>query len=166
MARGRPPVVTVARGDILDTTPRADITAWAVENDVTCTPADTRIRCTSAPAAALGTPWSADHVTFSFDAHDRLVAVEAGSDLTAQEAVDRHQAAVTTAVAASGPGASGRGEPSADWLAGGPLRMLTTEARYTDYRVRISASNMGSGRIAFRELYQSLAAPVAATAQR
>ena len=155
-----------ALGFTLDATSRADVTAWAGTHQVLCTPADTQIRCQSAPAAALGTAWPADHVTFSFDAHDRLVAVQAGSDLTAQEAVDRHQAAAATALAASGPGATGRGEPTADWLAGGPLRMLNTEARYTDYRVRISATNMGSGRITFRELYQSLAAPVAATAQR
>jgi hypothetical protein len=148
-----------ALGFTLDTTTRAEVAAWATDHGVLCTDKATTTRCSAVPAVALGAAHDVDSVTFQFDSSSHLVGVS--SELTAaspDEAVKLVTDASATLATRAGPPTSQHGEASGAWLAKGAMNQLATEFRFVDYRAQVTATNLGSGRVKVREVYQSIGA--------
>jgi hypothetical protein len=154
VARAKP-----AAGFELGVTTRGDIEAWAQAAGVRCQADRTKVEsvCTDVPAQALGSDLPADLATFSFDGHDRLVALdltrrELGPSRAAELVDTRARKLTETAGAAT----KRRGTPSADYLTSGKLRQVVAEFAFTDYRAVVSATHMGEGRVVVREQFQLL----------
>lgn len=144
-----------ALGFALDVTSRVEATAWAAAHGVACTDARELKQCGPVPANAIP-DGPRDTLVFEFDAADALVSVTAGRRVPAAEAVDLFVALQAGVAERAGPATLQRGEPTAEWLDRGPLTQLSSEFRFADYRAQLTATNLGPGRIAVREVYQAL----------
>ena len=144
-----------ALGFALDGTSRVEATAWAATHGVVCTDARELKQCGPVPATAIP-DGPRDSLVFEFDAGDALVSVTAGRRVPAAEAVAVYVALEAGVAERAGPATLQRGEPTAEWLDRGPLTQLSSEFRFADYRAQLTATNLGPGRIAVREVYQAL----------
>ena len=153
-----------ALGFALDATTRPDVERWASEKGVRCEPAkrDAALRCVAVPVAAL--PASAtntpghdlDALLFVFDGYGRLVGLDASRDrLSAEEAAQLVEARAGAIAEEAGPPTLQRGVADGDYLAGGALRRIESEFRFSDYRAEVSATNLGRKVVVF-EKYQSI----------
>lgn len=148
-----------ALGFSLDVSTRGDIERWAQEKGVRCEQARQRssLRCSDVPAAALkGASRDVTHLLFVFDGEARLVAIDASREGLSSADAAALVTQVTDAITEqAGPPAevSGRSEPG--YLDEGPLRRIEAEFRFSDYRARISATNLGR-KLLVSEKYQSI----------
>jgi hypothetical protein len=147
-----PPAAKPALGFDLGQEPRADVERWVAETRATCAEEPHgRLRC-----QLEGTGPSRE-VLFLFDPDDRLVGVDSSTRLADAEAAAALLTERTNAVSASaGPPTSQRGEPNAAFLGAAPLRQASASFQYADYHAELAAMNLGQGRFAVRETYQSL----------
>ncbi|AKT41590.1 hypothetical protein [Chondromyces crocatus] len=157
-----------ALGFLLDATTRDDVARWAADHGIRCEPAKrgAALRCADVPAAALvvegdaaaspAHPGAVDGLMLFFDGHARLIAVDASrSQLSAEAATDLVEARRASLSAMVGPPALESGVADADYLKGGALRRVSSEFRFSDYRVQLSATNLGQ-KVVVREQYQSI----------
>lgn len=140
---------------------RADVLAWAQQRGLECgAPAranttSTALRCTGLDLD--GTDATAT-VHFAFDVEDRLLDVERSARVGDVDAAVELASAFERDIAGSlgTAAASRRGEPTAGYLARGPLSQSTVEFRFDDMRAQVIVTNMGSGAYSIRDLHQAL----------
>jgi hypothetical protein len=140
----------------LGVTSRDDVAAWASAHTIGCAPDRvTSLRCADVPADALGI--HSDELSFVFDAHDRLVSLDASArvgdaETAASFAFDR----TAELRARLGEPSHVDGEPTAAWVGRGALTQVSAEFRRAELRAKVIATNLGRGRFTVRELYQAL----------
>jgi hypothetical protein len=146
-----------AVGFELDHTTRAEIEAWASTHGVGCEAEVSALRCRAVPAAAWGGPAVADQMILQLDPASRLVGVQVslrGDDAAAAAAWMR---AMTGALeAAIGAPTEQRGEVSAAWIGGGPMRQALARYSFADYRAEVAATQVSGGDVLVRANYQSI----------
>jgi hypothetical protein len=143
-----------AAGFRLDEDDAASVAAWAVQHKLSCAKEGALTTCGPVPAGLLPEGRAHDTISFQFDANDKLVTVMARVNaLPAEEAAATVQARTAVLEAAVGPAYSARGDAAS---LSKPLSQVSAEFRFTDYRAQLTATHVGGGRIAYREVFQSL----------
>jgi hypothetical protein len=142
----------------LGTTTRTDVAGWASTHAIACTQdRNATLRCTDVPAAALGIGLRSDELSFVFDAHDELVALDSSSRVDDAETAASFASRRTEELRARlGDPSSIAGEATAAFVGRGPLTQVSAEFRRAELRAKVVATNLGHGRFTVRELYQAL----------
>lgn len=157
-ARVRP-----ALGFTLDRTTAGDVAAWARAHDVRCERLrgnETLQRCTDVPAGAFGRPASfgpVDEVVFELSAVGVLMSVHTmRRHLSPEDASGVARALDEELSASLGPPSRRGGASSAAHLGSALMRGYVSERAFTDYQVKISATNLAAQGVMVREQYLSL----------
>lgn len=140
---------------------RADVLAWAQQHGLECgAPArasttSTALRCTGLELD--GTDATAT-VHFAFGVDDRLLDVERSARVVDVDVALALASTFERDIAGSSgmAAASRRGEPTAGYLARGPLSQSAVEFRFDDMRAQVIVTNLGSGAYSIRDLHQAL----------
>jgi hypothetical protein len=123
--------------------------AWASERDLQCVGGKNRFECRGLPEV--------DSVVLGFGKDNRLVGVDVvfhspDAETAAQKLSERSELLSSQA----GEPKSRRGEPTAAFLGQAPLRQAAASFRFSNYRVELTATNLGQGRFLVREFHQVL----------
>jgi hypothetical protein len=133
----------------LGVTSRAQAEAWAAEQGLQCTSGKNRLECSGLPEV--------DSVVLGFDREERLVGVDvAFHSPDAQTAAQKLAQRAELLASQAGEPKAKRGEPTADFLGAAPLRQAAASFRFANYRVELTATNLGQGRFLVREFHQVL----------
>lgn len=142
--------------------PKTEIVAWARASNVACEPTrrETALRCTLG-ATRLATDAPAfDEVTFGFDGSDTLVYLDATTSRSWDEASKAFDESARYLSDRLGAPTHDEGEADQAYLTGGKLRQALKEYRFSNYRAKLTATNMagrtGDARIRVRALFESL----------
>ena len=141
-----------ALGFALGVTSRDDVAAWASTEGVTCVPARTTLRCDAVPGALAGLDGRGE-LRFDFDAKQRLVGLTGSWEVPAARGagwVDQQGATL-------GEATLSHGDAAPAWLVAGPLRQVSREYRFADYRAILTATHTGGGRVVARGAWQTIA---------
>lgn len=151
--------VRPALGFDLGKTTREEIAAWALQRGVSCSESQqgTIMKCENVPSLALDLSGpSIDDLTFGFEpSRQTLVTVttlRSRLDSAGAEKAMRKIAADLSEKLGAGRAV---GEPTAEYLAAGPMHTALVEYRFTNYLADVSATNLGP-RVAVREHYMSI----------
>jgi hypothetical protein len=148
-----------AFGFVLDTSTRADVTAWATRASATCTEeiGGAALRCELADKNITEENGvSVRDAFFRFDPRGVVV----GIDLMRDGTDGNKAAAVLTSISdritrEAGPPSTVRGTADSAHL-GGYLDRAATEFRFADYAADVSATNLGDRGVVIREQYRSI----------
>jgi hypothetical protein len=133
----------------LGITSRAQAEAWAAEQGLQCAAGKNRLECKGLPEL--------HSVTLGFAPEGRLVGVDvAYSSPDATTAAEKLAERSELLASQAGEPASRRGEPTAAFLSQAPLRQAAASYRFSNYRVELTATNLGQGRFLVREFHQVL----------
>lgn len=149
-----------ALGFLLQRSDETAVLRWAGQHRLRCR-SETRglrsLECEDVPPIALGLPDSegrVDSLSVAFDAHGRVVAVDAlRRGLVARRASESLRAASARLAERLGPPTESLGESDAGYLAGGPFRTAFVRYRFRDYVATVAAVHLPEGGIAVREQY-------------
>ena len=151
-----------ALGFALDQSTKQDLSTWAEKHEVSCKPIsgnDNLQKCSDVPAEAVGQDASfgkLEEVTFEFRSTGELTTVQTmRRGLTAPDAARISSALEKSAAALLGEPSTTGGEATAEHLSAGFMRTFVAEHRFTDYRAKVSATNMAHTGVMVREDYTS-----------
>lgn len=139
---------------------RSDVLAWAQQHGLECgaparaSTSSTALRCTGLELDGTDTTAT---VHFAFGVDDRLIDVERSARVVDVDvALELASEFERDIAGSSGMAADRRGEPTATYLARGPLSQTAAEFRFEDMRAQVIVTNMGSGVYSIRDLHQAL----------
>lgn len=141
-----------ALGFVLDHSGAIDVQSWASRHGVECAGEPARLVCGPTPAIALGGQLPAREVVFELDIRQRVVGVSASVEAPAAEALAWIEAASAGMPAPTALRGQAAKLPDHD------LHQVAREYRYRDYRASLTATNLGSGRVIARGIWQSVPA--------
>ena len=139
----------------LERSTRAEVRAWARKVASTCEPRGVaQWRCTEPPSRHGSTVR-----TFTFDQHERLVALDTSIHTRDPTQAVRHlEQRSNQLTAGHGAPTSARGRPTEEYLRRGPLRHIGYEYRFSNLRTTLTATNLGHDQFVVRETWQSVLA--------
>lgn len=149
-----------ALGFALDHTTLADVKAWAERARVSCDEirSGALLRCANVPEIAVGGGGPAiDQLDFGFAPNSaRLVNISAWRrGLSGAAAADQMSTVLAGLRQQIGAPTRQAGEPTASYLAAGPMHTAVVEYRFSDYIADVSATNLAGRGLLLREHYMS-----------
>ncbi len=142
-----------AAGFELERTHRTDIAHWASAHDVACHDVMRSLECDRVAADALdGVGFAPERVPFTFDAHDVLVGLMADSQrIRKDDALAIERAMSATLDTELGPASTHYEARTLD----APLSQAGSEHRFSNYRVLVTATNVGNA-VDLKAEYQAI----------
>jgi hypothetical protein len=148
-----------AFGFVLDSSTKADVTAWGARVGATCREeiAGAALRCESTGRAiGADSELPVKDAFFRFDPRGVLVGVDLMRDGTNGDKAAAVLTTITAQIAReAGPPSTVQGTASSAHLAG-YLNRAGSEFRFADYAADVSATNMGEQGVVVREQYRSI----------